>query len=325
MKQVVALAADNKFAPPLGIAIYSIIKNAAAQDKLNIIVLDCGIEEENRQKIRSLLKGTPHQVAFVPCNLSLIKGISISERWSIATFARLFLPEILPDAERVLYLDSDVLVRGSLSELFSMDMQNALIAGVRDLGLWPRYKFHPENLGGFYVNEDFVKMFSQVDYLNAGVLLINLNLARKENFTQKCLQFLQEHGHEIKLLDQDIINFVCAEKRKVLPLRFNTPAFAKKEEVPAPFQKEFSSMGENCVIVHYMSQNKPWLYGYNWGRKEEYLSYMAHTPWPRPWSRWTARQRAKIIFRYWLVHPACFFKPSFWRNAKESDWEGIFL
>lgn len=325
MKQVVALAADNNFAPPLGISIYSIIKNISEQDVLDIVVLDCGIEQENKDKIRSLVEGTPHQVTFVPCDLSMIKGIHISERWSIATFARLFLPDILPKVERVLYLDSDVLVRGSLTELFSMDMRDALIAGVRDIGIWPRYKLYPENLGRFYVNEDFVKMFSRVDYLNAGVLLFNLDLARKENFTEKCLRCLQEHGHEIKLLDQDVINFVCAEKRKVLPLRFNMPAFAKKEEVPVPFQEEFSSMEKDCVIVHYMSQNKPWLYGYDWGRKEEYLKYMMHTPWPRPWSRWTAWQRIKVIFRYWLIHPACFFKPSFWRNAKESEWEGLFL
>ncbi len=325
MQLTVALAADNDFAAPLAVAVYSIIKNAAAQDELNIIVLDCGIEEENRQKIRSLLKGTPHQVTFIACDLSMVKDIPMKDHWSVAIFARLLLPQLLPDTARVLYLDSDVLVRGSLAELFSLDMQGTLIAGVRDWALWALYKFQPEQLDSFYVNEEFVKMFKHIDYLNSGVLLINLDLARKEDLTGKCLRFIERHQKQLRFFDQDAINFVCAEKRKILPLRFNMPPFLDEKEVPPALLQEFKETKDRCVVVHYLSKYKPWLYGYNWGRKEEYLSYMAQTPWPRPWSRWTPWQRAKIIFRYWLIHPACFFKPSFWRQAIASQWEGMFL
>lgn len=325
MKLTVALAADDQFAAPLGITIYSIIKNASAQDVLDIFVLDCGITEENRQKIRSLFAGTRHQVTFLTCDLTSLKTVPMRDHWSIAIFARLFLPHLLPHTQRVLYLDSDVLVRGSLSELFELDMRDALIAGVKDWALWALYKFQPRQLDSFYVNEDFVKMFARVDYFNAGVLLMNLDLARKENLTEKCLHFIAQHQNELRFFDQDAINFVCADKRKILPLRFNMPPFLNEQEVPAALQQEFRQTKGQCVIVHYLSKYKPWLYGYNWGRKEEYLAYMAHTPWPRPWSRWTAWQRAKRIFRYWFIHPACLFKPSFWHNATASQWEGLFL
>lgn len=325
MKLTVALAADNDFAAPLGIALYSMIKNAAVQDMLDIVVLDCGIKEDNRQKIRSFFAGTRHQVSFIPCNLDMVKDIPLRDNWSAAIFARLLLPQLLPDTERVLYLDSDILVLGSLAELFSLDMQDALIAGVRDWALWASFKFPSEKLDSVYINEDFVKMFKQIDYLNSGVLLMNLDLARKEGLTEKCLQFIKQYESKLIFFDQDAINFVCGEKRKILPLRFNMLPFLNEKEVPPALLQEFNETKDRCVVLHYLSKYKPWLYGYNWGRKEEYLSYMAHTPWPRPWSRWTAWQRAKIIFRYWLIHPACFLKPSFWRNAKASQWEGIFL
>lgn len=331
----VAFASDERFAPHMGVAIYSLLANTDEKDIIRVNVLDCGIGKENRSKLEGLARGTRHKIRWISCDMSLLGPFPVSPGYSMAVYARFLLPRLLPKTDKVLYLDGDVLVRGSLAGIFEVDMSDCLIAGVPDNVLWGLYRFRPQDLDIYYVGEDFNQMFARVDYFNSGVLLMNLELMRRTNFITHCLDLIDKRGQEIKNQDQDVINFVCAEKRRRLPFTYNTIALPSELFAPE-IRPHMAPLLESCVIRHYAGPFKPWLrvgelwkWGFSggeWGKmKDEYRRYMRLSPWPRVQSRWTFLQRVRRMARYMAVHPGCLFKPSFWRGASESEWEGIFM
>lgn len=119
---------------------------------------------------------------------------------------RLLLPELLEDTvERVLYLDGDVICRGSIRTLWETNMGEALVAGVRD----PLEQMHFQRVGGKV-------------YVNTGVLLMDLAGWRRANILEKVLDFYRQSGY-LGYPDQDAINVTCRGYVLDLPSHWNYP------------------------------------------------------------------------------------------------------
>lgn len=136
---------------------------------------------------------------------------------SSSTYIRLKLPSILKNIDRVLYLDGDVIVQDDLSELFNIDLENAAVAGSIDFGMciesdtWKPVEYIRKTL------PDYKK-----HYVNAGVLLFNLDELRKIGFEDICEKIYRERTDFI-FADQDIINFALIGRKKIFPLYWNCP------------------------------------------------------------------------------------------------------
>ena len=186
----------------------------------------------------------------------LLKALpNCSEYINELTYARFLIPELIQE-ERVLYLDSDIVVNTYLSNLFHIDMQEYPIAAIADYHLShsdTQYNYImniPEELKSFisYKGEENFK-----PYLNAGVILWDLVKCREENLTYKLLS-VAALGQNVIYADQDILNFALFNRWLGIDARYNVQT--NYEFIFIPQVIEFP------YIIHYITERKPWINEY---------------------------------------------------------------
>lgn len=159
-------------------------------------------------------------------------GLTI-EHITKETYFRYMIADVLPDIDRVLYLDGDTIVNGDISELFDTDLTNYYCAGVSDI----------------YIESVGYKKTLGLDglYINAGVIFFNLDEMRKTNIAEKLFKLTAENN--FKYQDQDAINIAFNGKMRELDCVYN---FKRAH------QKAFPEKIPSAKIVHYVGPNKPW-------------------------------------------------------------------
>lgn len=174
---------------------------------------------------------------------------------SAGTYLRLALPGLLPETDKILYMDADVLVRKSLAPLWETPMEGMALAAVKgavnlsDKWEWnsgrPYWK-HLEAMRGRYIN--------------AGVALMNLQEIRSRNLETQWSRWARE---KLYYQDQDILNITCQGAIRYLPPRYNRLTYLEAQDYDR-FVSEGIFTGQECeeaiahpVILHYAG-DKPW-------------------------------------------------------------------
>lgn len=166
------------------------------------------------------------------------------------TFFRLLVSEIV-NAERCIYLDSDTIICTDLYELYNIEMKDKLIAGVKAPG------YHlGENIDQ-YCKQALLPSIDQ--YVNAGVLLMNLSAMKREHIAEKFLKLLPNN---MESQDQDIINSTCYDRILHLPFKYNVMVALTKFSIDDyttlfPNENLYDSWN-NPKIIHYATKIKPW-------------------------------------------------------------------
>jgi lipopolysaccharide biosynthesis glycosyltransferase len=244
MKPVVlALASNERYFPGLYCAVASALSYLDATREVDLKLLDGGISETSRKALSRLAGGFGRNVRLdlVPVDDSIFRGTTLGPGKSYMTYCRVMLPCLL-DVPRLIYLDCDVLVFHDLSKLFDLAMSpGKILAAVRDsetlsLGDDSRTIAHA------------MKLSAQGAYFNCGVMLMNLNELRRENFMEQSLDFLRTWSGHYRFHDQSAINFLLHGRIHELPESWNRAAWR--------FNKQ-SDNNLNCVL-HYTS-SPPWL------------------------------------------------------------------
>lgn len=174
---------------------------------------------------------------------------------STGTYLRLALPELLPETDRILYMDADILIRGSLRELWETPMQGMALAAVKgavnlsDKWEWNRKRDYWHLLEG-----------ERGNYINAGVTLLHLSEIRRRGLKKTWDELARQ---KLYYQDQDILNITCKGAIRYLPLKYNRLAYMPKEEYHRFVeeglctQEEYRQAMESPVIIHYAG-DKPW-------------------------------------------------------------------
>ncbi len=285
----VCLACDDNYSKYAGVVIASILDNAKSDDNICVYVLDGGITQENKDKINSLKSIKDCKINFVGINNSMFDDyakVSTNKYISLATFYRLKLSELLPNVDRVIYLDCDVVVNKSLKDLFNSDLDGLAIGGVSDI--------------------DKRKVRKNPDYVNAGMLVMDLKTIREQNIESQFLEWTKQNINTIKLGDQEIINEVLKGKIKLLNKRWNVQSsnFVNR-----------SSYTHHPYIIHFVSKRKPWHFGSFSYHKDYYFKYLELTPWKIPAGEkdyWGRQNKIASFFGYIKYRPLFLFRPRFW-------------
>ncbi len=223
-------------------------------------------------------------VEMVAANAGSLKFWEIPDEWCsglptegftrTATWYRLFLPELLPDVERVLYLDADLIVLEPVAPLWDIDFGDNLLAAVSNV-LEPRYADRPRELG----------IPDSQGYFNAGVLLFNLDLMRRERSSQELQEYAREHAGQLLWRDQDALNVVLGPRRVPLHPRWNCMNIMAElgwgEDV---FGAEALAQARSDPAIRHFEGpglNKPWHYLAPRESRELYRRHRRATPWPR--------------------------------------------
>ena len=237
----VASLLDRTDAAKVHYHIYCVCTREAAcvREKLCQIV---AVRDKNSALIMKVLDN-PYQEAYE------VRGISTG------TYLRLELPWLLPDVNKILYTDVDVLFQGSLEELWQTPMEDKLLAAVRgganlsdqwEMNSKRPYWQHLEQMRG--------------DYINAGVTLMNLAKMRSKNLSKEWQRWAKE---KLYYQDQDILNITCQGAIAYLPLKYNCLAYMTDEDYSKCISEgvyssqECEDAREHPVIIHYAG-DKPW-------------------------------------------------------------------
>ena len=168
------------------------------------------------------------------------RGTTRASYISKATFMRLLIPKLVPDEDRVIYIDSDALVTGSLLPMWQSEMGDNILAGA------------PNGIGAGAELEMAARGITPETYFNAGVLVINLRLMEAEDVAERCFRFLEDPAVERYHSDQSALNEICRGRVLMLPPVFNVQP--RKVELHGAGLKP----GDRPVIVHYTGFDKPW-------------------------------------------------------------------
>jgi lipopolysaccharide biosynthesis glycosyltransferase len=186
------------------------------------------------------------------------ENLRVDKYLSIATYYRLFSPRVLPaNLTKVLYLDSDIVVRRSLSGLWNTDLNDHALAAVEEFG-------------------DFRKT-PRIRKFNAGVMLINLDFWRRNSVAEQAMAFARNHPEKVEWHDQDALNAVLDDRWIRLSAIWN-----EQTGVVSALRME---PARDAAIVHFEGPVKPWQWYWNvrvpHPLKYEYHRYRSRTPWRR--------------------------------------------
>lgn len=225
----VCLSADDNYAPYAGVVIASILRSANELDVLSFYILDGNISEENKQKIYSLKTIKDCQITFVPVdesNFEEYKNVSTHSYIPLTTYYRLKLSQLLPEVDKIIYLDCDMIVNSSLSELYNTKLEeNEYVAGVLDVRVKHKIKWKNKI------------------YINAGMLLMDLKKICEDKIEDEFVKYTKENFDKIQTGDQDIINFSLKDKIKIIDDEWNVQVSGFTSR---------SCFTNNPKIIHYI-------------------------------------------------------------------------
>ena len=240
---VIALASNERYFPGLYCAVASALGHMATGRAMDVRVLDGGISQTSRNILSRLAErfGQSVRLEFVPVDDSVFRGATLGPYKSHMAYCRILLPRVL-DVPRVVYLDCDVLVFRDLSELFERPLSSGkILAAVRDS--------ETRSLGDdSRIVADAMNLPAQGAYFNSGVMLMNLDELRKQNFPERSLEFLETWSGRYRFWDQSAINFLLYGRIDALPEYWNRASWQFDEQ-------EDNHLG--CVL-HYTG-SAPWL------------------------------------------------------------------
>lgn len=267
----VAICTDNNYVMPCGITILSLLKNNRKQ-AINIHVAGTGLSPDNEKLLKDIVDEYDATIKFYNVSkeeLEKYKLPSTPPHLSIAAYVRLFLFDILPqNIEKILYLDCDLLIVDDLSDLWDISIDGYSMAGVVDA--------HSD------MKNTFVRLGydPKYQYINSGVLLMNLKYWREHDVLKQIFIFLENHQGKIKYADQDMLNGALHKSMTTIPFRYNMhSSFVLMQYDAVNYREEIREALRNIAIIHYTSAMKPWLKGCLHPMKDEYLEYKAMSPW----------------------------------------------
>lgn len=236
---------DDGYAPYLSVAIKSMIQNASKENNYRIIVLYKELNEENKAKIAKLAEEN-FKIDFIYMKDEL-KAITDREEnrlrcdyFTLTIYFRLFIPEMFPEYDKGIYIDSDVVIPGDISKMYNIDLGDNIVGACQDKSVVdvPELANYMEQAVGV----------DKYQYVNSGVLLMNLKKMREKQFSKRFLDLLNKYHFDSVAPDQDYLNAIC--NGKILYLD------ASWDAMPAEGSQEI----ENPNIIHYNLFQKPWCY-----------------------------------------------------------------
>lgn len=246
MKKVIPIffTIDDNYAKYAACAIKSIVENSSKEYDYDIVIINQGLTEENKNKLKSLGNET-FKISFKEIN----EDVGITDReenrlrcdyFTLTIYLRLFIADIFTNYDKAIYIDSDIVVPGDISELYNHDLGNNIFGACTDYSI----QDVPE-LVNYIENAIGVKRY---EYINSGVLLMNLKMMRELKFSDKFLTLLNKYHFDTIAPDQDYVNAICNGKILYLDKTWDTMPNNDREVVKDP------------KLIHYNLFQKPWCY-----------------------------------------------------------------
>ena len=251
-------ASDNNYAPYLVVALKSLLANASKEYFYKIHVLTSNMSDDNKLVLlRELTFNSSIEFINLSKETEAIKDkFHLRDYYSIDTYYRFFIADLFPEYDKVIYLDSDIIVLGDISDLYFYNISNYLLGVVQE-----QVMAHNECFSDYVEKALGVKC---KNYFNAGILLMNSKLFRLYNIQSKFFKLMSRFKFRVTQ-DEDYLNVICKDKVKYLDLGWNKMPF-----------EETGFDDVDLKIIHYTLGWKPWHYE-NVRYEEYFWQYASQT------------------------------------------------
>ena len=259
----IAVAANDYFIPYCATFLKSMAEHSNSDKNYDILILSQDVSDINVKKKKKMLSAWKNISLRVLDPSVLIDQYTfhIEGHFSKETYYRLVLPELLPNYDKVLYLDSDMIAMDDVAKIYDEDIDGYLLAACHDAdtaGLYNGYRKDKKEY-----TDKILKLKEPYQYFQAGVLLLNLKEFRKRYTTKQVLDFAV--SEKWQLLDQDILNKLCEGAVKYIDMSWNVMvdfAGIRINQIialaPRWLNEMYQEARKNPKIIHYAGPQKPW-------------------------------------------------------------------
>lgn len=277
------LSANEFYVPYLGTLLQSIKQSASASRTYDVIVLHRDITPRSQAVLGRLLDFPNFSLRFFDTTRVMRtyeKGLFLRGHFRIETYFRLLMQDILPGYDKVLYLDSDMVVNHDIADLFDTDVDGYLVAAVRDPDTAGLYN-GPETRKRDYM-DNVLKISDPYGYFQAGTILFNLAEFRQRYTVREMFEYAA--SYEWELLDQDVLNHFADGHVKYLDMRWNVMMDWHDTRItkiiglaPRQFYDAYMESRKDPYVVHFAGPDKPWD-NYEADFSDYFWTYAMQTP-----------------------------------------------
>lgn len=284
---IIAICCNDNYATAAQVCLVSLFESNKGHN-IHVYVLTSGLTTKHRKQFEEVAS----------CYHSIIEIHVISPESyhdapnfvkyiSIETYYRISLADIIAD-DKVLYLDVDTMIRKDLDELWNTDISNYACAVIEDhngddVQIHNRLEIHPP-------------------YFNAGVMLINLKYWRENNIQAKVKEYLKKNKERCLFQDQDALNVILTGKVLFIDYKYNFQQSWLRANRKFRLSRDkwgmIAKASKDPVIMHYLTDLKPWNEGSNCPLLDEYLHYAKL----HPFIRFRIKKQSLLSkFLYYLI------------------------
>lgn len=263
---------DKNFILPASIAIKSLIDYKLATTEYEVWVLCSNIDAKTKRAFEKITK-----INWLDVDDNIFKNYPVSDTWNSSVYYRLLIPQLLPQYDKVIYSDVDVLFKSDLSEVFKQNIEDNYWAGViaeKNTSETICHRYFPENK-----NENI--------YMS-GFMVINSAKMRQDKITDKLFDNVKVFGNRLKFFDLDLLNITC-NKISTVPFEYcvleniydeenikNAPEYPWLSKVYS--DEILLNAKKNPKIIHYAGGNEK-----IWNKKTKdipqyYFEYIKNSP-----------------------------------------------
>lgn len=237
---------NDQYAPLLGVSIQSLIDHTEPTNDYNITIMYQTLSKENQKRLVSLATDNV-TISFTALDEKFDQlfdndnNLLFQDYRTLTIYYRLFIPVMFPNESKVIYLDADTMLRRDIADMYQIALDENWFGAVVDqlIQVDPDLHHYPSAVIGV----------NRTQYVNSGVLLMNLAALRQAQFTDHFLKLLQHYHFNLIAADQDYINAMGHHHIKYLAETWNT-------QTAAPANQN----SRNAALVHYNLFGKPWHY-----------------------------------------------------------------
>lgn len=263
---------DEHYIPQLQVLLTSLAVNNPGET-FHLWLLHSGIPEKVLAAVGRQCDAYGYTFSPIQVDDGLFQGAPVTRQYPKEMYYRLLAPHLLPEeVKRVLYLDPDTLVINPIRPLWETELSGKLFAAAAHTG-----KTELANS----VNQ--LRLGTDSDYYNSGVLLMDLEAGRREIQPQALFDYVAQHRRELLLPDQDILNALYSER--ILPLEDALWNYDARKYSSYLLRSggvyDMNWVMQHTAILHFCGKAKPWKakYPYRFGILYQHYVQLTRRAW----------------------------------------------
>lgn len=273
MRINVTYSTSDKYSRYASVSMTSLFENNKDIEEICVYYIEDKISKENKNKLINIAKRYNRVIEFIAFQ-DLYDGFNFTtEGMSRTTYGKLFLANRL-NIDKILHIDSDTLIVGSLKNLWELDIEKYYVAGVLDC------------INDY--NREINGMKKEDKYINGGIVLFNLKLWKTLNLVEKAITYIKEHPKGVVNVDQGVINAICKENILVIDPCFNV--------TPQMFSFNSNQIKRLYQLIEYYPDEVR----RNATKNPIIIHFITHV-YDRPWNKKSIHPLKDLYYTYWCL------------------------